>query len=117
MTLIPPDCYDKSKLYEETRERDDMQTMIYQIRIKGRLSGQWSEWFQGLSVMPADDDDMFLEGPVADQAALFGLLRKIRDLGMPLISVNRIDVNTAADHEAGGTDATSIKNSKKGETI
>ena len=88
--------------------------MIYQIRIKGRLSGQWSEWFQGLSIMPADDGDTFLTGPVADQAALFGLLRKVRDLGMPLLSVNRIEGDTSTDPGTGGTDATAIKKQEKG---
>ena len=61
------------------------QTMIYQIKIEGHLNGQWSEWFQGLSILPADDGDTFLTGSVVDQAALFGLLRKVRDLGMPLL--------------------------------
>jgi hypothetical protein len=83
----------------ERRKSDTMQNnrtesgqaMIYQIRIKGLLSDQWSEWFQGLSIIPAGDGDTFLTGPAADQAALFGLLRKVRDLGMPLLSVNRIE--------------------------
>jgi hypothetical protein len=111
-------------LKAETRESDDMQnnrtalgkTMIYQIRIKGRLSDQWSEWFQGLSIMPADDSDTFLIGPVADQAALFGLLRKVRDLGMPLLSVNRIEGDTSTDPGTGGTDVTTIKKQEKGVT-
>ena len=84
------------------------QTMIYQIRIKGSISGQWSQWFQGLSIMPADGGDTFLTGPVADQAALFGLLRKVRDLGMPLLSVNRIGCDTSNDARNGGID-TEIK--------
>jgi hypothetical protein len=91
------------------------QTMIYQIRIKGSLDGQWSEWFQGLSIMPADGGDTFLTGPVADQAALFGLLRKVRDLGMPLLSVNRIGCDTPTDPRNGGTDATAIKQQEKGD--
>lgn len=91
------------------------QTMICQIRIKGVLSGQWSEWFYGLSIMPADDGNTFLTGPVADQAALFGLLRKVRDLGMPLLSVNCIEENTLTDFKNGKTDAATIKNQENGE--
>ena len=59
----------------------------YQIRIKGHLGRQWTDWFGGLVIALEDDGDTLLTGPVSDQAALHGLLRKIRDLGMPLISV------------------------------
>lgn len=89
------------------------QTMICQIRIKGVLSGQWSEWFQGLSISLTDDGNTVLTGPVADQAALFGLLRKVRDLGMSLLSVNCIEDNTLIDPGTGRTDAAAIKNQKK----
>jgi hypothetical protein len=61
--------------------------MIYQIRIKGHLGRQWSDWFGGLSITPDVNGDTLLTGPVVDQAALHGLLRKVRDLGMPLLSV------------------------------
>jgi hypothetical protein len=91
------------------------QPMIYQIRIKGRLSTQWSEWFQGLSIMPADDGDTLLTGPVADQAALFGLLRKVRDLGMSLLSVNHIGRKPPADPRTDGADATNITKQEKGD--
>ena len=91
------------------------QTMIFQIRIKGSLDGQWREWFQGLSIIPADGGDTFLTGPVADQAALFGLFRKVRDLGMPLLSVNRIGCDASTDPRNGGTDATVIKQQEKGD--
>jgi hypothetical protein len=63
---------------------------VYQVRIKGHLDSQWIGWFEGLTIMLEDDGDTLLTGPVVDQAALHGLLRKVRDLGMPLISVNRI---------------------------
>ncbi len=62
--------------------------MVYQIRIKGHLSSQWSDWFDGLNVDLEEDGNTLLTGPVVDQAALHGLLRKVRDLGMPLLSVN-----------------------------
>ncbi len=64
---------------------------IYQIRLKGHLGGEWTEWFEGLTVTLEDNGETFLTGPVADQAALYGLLRKVRDLGMPLLSVNRVE--------------------------
>ena len=60
---------------------------IYQIRIGGQLGAQWAEWFDQLTLTQADNGDTLLTGPVVDQAALHGLLRKVRDLGLPLISV------------------------------
>lgn len=60
---------------------------VYQIRLRGHLSSDWDEWFDGLSIALHEDGDTFLTGSVADQAALFGYLKKIRDLGMPLISL------------------------------
>jgi hypothetical protein len=64
--------------------------MVYQIRVKGHLDPQWSEWFGGLSITLEDNGDTLLTGPVEDQAALHGLLRNVRDLGMPLISAVRV---------------------------
>jgi hypothetical protein len=61
--------------------------MVYQIRIKGHLDRRWTDWFEGLTITLEDNGDTLLTGPVADQAALHGLLRKVRDLGMPLLSV------------------------------
>ena len=61
--------------------------MIYQIRVKGHLGSQWAEWFGGLTVTLEDNGETVLTGPVVDQAALHGLLKKVRDLGMPLLSV------------------------------
>ena len=65
--------------------------MIYQIRIKGHLGHQWTDWFEGLTITLEDNGETLLTGQVVDQAALHGLLRKIRDLGMPLFSVNRVE--------------------------
>ncbi len=65
--------------------------MIYQIRIRGHLRPEWADWFGGLAVTLQEDGDTLLTGSVADQAALYGLLRKVRDLGMPLVSVNCIE--------------------------
>lgn len=71
------------------------QPMIYQIRIKGHLSRQWADWFEGLTITLEDDGNTLLTGLVIDQAALHGLLKKVRDLGMPLLSVNRVNPNQA----------------------
>ena len=69
---------------------DKSQPPVYEIRIKGHLGSQWRDWFEGLTIMLEEDGDTLLTGPVIDQAALYGLLKKVRDLGMPLLSVNRV---------------------------
>jgi hypothetical protein len=65
--------------------------MVYQIRVKGHLGPQWTDWFEGLAITLEENGDMLLTGPVADQAALHGLLRKVRDLGLPLLSVQCVE--------------------------
>ena len=67
------------------------QAMIYQIMVKGQLDQQWTDWFEGLTVQPTESGETLLIGAVIDQAMLHSLLRKVRDLGMPLISVVRLD--------------------------
>ena len=66
-------------------------TAVYQIRLKGHLGSQWSDWFGGLTVTLEDNGETLLAGPVVDQSALYGLLRKVRDLGIPLVSVIRVE--------------------------
>jgi hypothetical protein len=65
--------------------------MTYQIRIKGHLNAQWTDWFGGLTITPEENGDTLLTGEVVDQSALYGLLKKVRDLGMPLVSVIRVE--------------------------
>ena len=64
--------------------------MVYQIRIQGHLGREWTDWFEGLTITLEDNGETLLTGSVVDQAALHGLLRKVRDLGLPLLSVNPV---------------------------
>jgi hypothetical protein len=74
---------------------------LYEIRVKGHLADRWVDWFGGLTITLEEDGDTLLTGPVVDQAALHGLLKKVRDLGLPLLSVNRV--------EPGQADASDVK--------
>jgi len=71
-------------------EIDPGQPLVYQIRIKGHLGREWTNWFGGLTITPEDNGETLLTGPLVDQAALHGVLRKVRDLGVPLLSVIRV---------------------------
>ena len=80
----------------------------YEIRLKGRLDARWAAWFDGLSLTHEADGTTLIHGPVVDQAALHGVLQKVRDLALPLVSVIQVDpqqacgpnVDTNADHDA-----------------
>ena len=63
----------------------------YEIRVKGHLNSRWAAWFDGLSLSTESDGTTIIHGPVADQAALHGLLQKVRDVGLPLVSVTQVD--------------------------
>jgi hypothetical protein len=80
---------------------DLFEPLVYQIRIKGHLDREWTDWFDGLTITLEEDGDTLLTGPVVDQAALYGVLKRVRDLGMPLLSVNRV--------EPGPADASDVK--------
>ena len=77
------------------------QPMAYQIRIKGHLGHQWTDWFGGLAITLEDNGDTLLTGPVVDQAALHGLLRTVRYLGIPLVSVRSIQQDESVAFEEG----------------
>ena len=82
-------------------DADADQPTVYEVRLKGYLDRQWTDWFCGLTITLQDNGDTLLSGPVVDQAALHGLLRKIRDLGMPLLSLTPRDYGSNAHHHKG----------------
>jgi hypothetical protein len=80
---------------ESTNDRG--QAGSYEIRVKGHLAGRWAAWFDGLSFKHENDGTTVIQGAVADQAALHGLLQKVRDVGVPLVSVTRIEADRPRD--------------------
>jgi hypothetical protein len=89
-TMLTSHTRDRVMSNEIQREASEKaQPLVYQIRIQGHLGTQWTDWFEGLTVTLEDNGDTLLTGPVVDQAALHGVLKKVRDVGLPLVSVNR----------------------------
>ncbi len=88
---------------------DPSQPVVYQIRIKGQLDSQWTDWFDGLTITLEEDGDTLLTGPVVDQAALHGLLKKVRALGLPLVSVIPIESGPSTTLGTGEADASDVK--------
>jgi hypothetical protein len=72
---------------DNSSKYDSGEPMVYQIRIRGHLGPHWTDWFGGFAIARESDGDTLLTGAVVDQAALYGLLRTVRDLGIPLVSV------------------------------
>ena len=70
------------------------QPIVYEIRIAGHLRTEWAEWFEGLNITLEPDGTTLLSGPVVDQAALYGLLKKVRDTGLTLIAVNQTTIHS-----------------------
>jgi len=85
------------KRYEGMSNKQNEEAMIYQIRIEGQLGEQWTDWFEGLTITHEEGGTTVLTGPVVDQSALHGLLKKVRDLGAPLVSVNRMGTDGSSD--------------------
>ena len=84
---------------------DQKETGLYEIRIKGHLDDKWADWFEGLTITRADNGETLLRGSVVDQAALHGVLRTVRDLGLPLLSVIQVERKQANGPDGNtGTD-------------
>ncbi|GAC1350357.1 MAG: hypothetical protein NVSMB27_32100 [Ktedonobacteraceae bacterium] len=79
-------------------ESEHVRHEVYQIIIKGHLDPEWSDWFDGLTITMVDNGETILSGPIVDQTALHGVLIKIRDLGLPLLSLVRIE--SGREHES-----------------
>lgn len=84
---------------------DPGQPAVYQIRLRGHLGLQWADWFEGLTLTLVEDGDTLLTGPMADQAALHGLLKKVRDLGIPLVSVCPVEPKPSSTLRSSRADA------------
>jgi hypothetical protein len=82
-----------SKVSNSSHEKAE--SLIYQIRIKGHLDRKWADWFAGLSITSLENGETLLTGPVLDQAALHGLLRKVRDVSLPLVAVMAVEPEQA----------------------
>jgi hypothetical protein len=74
-------------------------TPYYKIRLKGHLEARWEQWFDGLTITPEENGTTLLSGPLVDQSALHGILKKVRDLGLTLLSVNSVEPDTREVHK------------------
>ena len=83
----------------KTDGRDEGRGANYEIRVAGQLGAEWADWFDGLTITPEPDGNTRLTGVVADQSALYGMLRKLRDLGLTLLAVNLIADQQRRDAE------------------
>ncbi len=92
---LSPSGNPASPRLDETRDDQSRvdEAREYEIRVMGWLDGEWTDWLGGLTITPQANGDTLLNGPIVDQAALYGLLRKLRDLGMTLVSVSPIDLH------------------------
>jgi hypothetical protein len=82
---------------------------FYEIRIKGHLDDRWAEWFEGLTITLEEDGNTLLTGPIIDQAALHGLLKKVRDLGLPLVSVSPVEHGPSTTLGTSQVDTSDVK--------
>ncbi|HEX9090728.1 MAG TPA: hypothetical protein VF831_04530 [Anaerolineales bacterium] len=94
---------------KQTHDEKHNQPQRYEIRLKGHLDDRWADWFEGLTITLDDNGDTLLTGPVIDQSALHGLLKKVRDLGMPLVSVSPLEHGPSTTLGTGQADASDVK--------
>jgi hypothetical protein len=95
---------------ETTASREDhYESQLYEIRLKGHLDARWANRFEGLTITLEEDGNTLLTGPVIDQAALHGLLKKVRDLGLPLVSVSPVEPGPSTTLGTGQADHSDVK--------
>ncbi len=94
---------------KQTFDEKQYQHQFYEIRLKGHLDDRWTEWFENLTITLEDNGDTLITGPVIDQAALHGLLKKVRDLGMPLVSVSPLEPGSPTTLGTGQADKSDVK--------
>jgi hypothetical protein len=94
---------------KQTYDEKHNQPQCYEIRLKGLLDDRWAEWFEGLTITLEENGDTLLTGPVVDQAALHGLLKRVRDLGMQLISISPIEPGPTTTRGTGQADQSDVK--------
>ena len=94
---------------KKTFDEKHNQHLCYEIRLKGQLDERWAEWFDGLTITLEDNGDTLLTGPVIDQAALHGVLKKVRDLGIPLVSVCNVEPRPPTTLGADQVDRSDVK--------
>ena len=94
---------------KQTFDEKHNQHQCYEIRLKGHLDDRWTDWFEGLTITLEENGDTLLTGPVIDQAALHGLLKKVRDLGMPLVSVSPVEPGPSTTLGTGQADQSDVK--------
>ena len=88
---------------------DTGRTIVYEIKVGGHLGCEWTDWFEGMTITLKDDGETVLTGPVIDQAALYGVLKKVRNLGLPLLSVNIIESGPPTSLGTGQADVSNVK--------
>ena len=89
--------------------KDHYEPQLYEIRLKGHLDDRWAKWFEGLAITLEENGDTLLTGPVIDQAALHGLLKKVRDLGLSLVSVSPVELGPSTTFGTGQADQSDVK--------
>jgi len=94
---------------KQTYDEEHNQPQRYEIRLKGHLDDRWADWFEDLTITLDDNGDTLLTGPVIDQAALHGLLKKVRDLGLPLLSISPVEPGPPATLGTGQADQSDVK--------
>ena len=94
---------------KQTYDEIHNQLQRYEIRLKGHLDARWAEWFEGLTITLEEDGDTLITGLVTDQSALFGLLKKVRDLGLPLVSVSPLKHGPSTTLGTGQADQSDVK--------